>query len=70
MNILGDADFDSLVGDLLALQNHGRQGVKFVKFDPDMADTYCGSSHVIPFVSEFECPITRRYGFMLSQISL
>ena len=60
MNAVSSADFDKLTSGLPALRQHGRQGVEFIPFDAKFANEYCGSSYVIPFVSETECLVTRR----------
>ena len=60
MKSLDDSDFDRFVRDLPALRNRGRQGIDFNNFDREVADSCCGSSYVIPFVSATECLVTRR----------
>ena len=60
MKSLDDSDFNRLVRDLPALQSRRRQGIDFVNFDREVVDSCCGSSYVIPFISETECFVTRR----------
>ena len=57
---LGPADFEKFINDLPALRHNQRKGVEFIPFDPEIVDSYCGSSYVIPFVSETEFLATRR----------
>ena len=60
MKSLADAEFDRLVRDFLALQSRGDEGIDFVNFDCEVVESCCGSSYVIPFVSETECLVTMR----------
>ena len=60
MKPLDDSEFGRFVRDLPALQNLGREGIDFVSFDFEIVESCCGSSYVIPFVSETECLVTRR----------
>lgn len=60
MKSLSQTEFDHLLSEFPALRNHGRKGIEFVHFDPQIADNYCGSAYVIPFASDMECIVTRR----------
>ena len=60
MKPLNQTEFNSLISDFPDLSHHGREGIEFVHFDPEEANIYCGSSYVIPFISETECLVTRR----------
>lgn len=57
------AQFDQLISKYPVLsgeKGHLRPGVHFRRFEDELASTACGSSHVIPFVSETHCLVTRR----------
>ncbi len=57
------AHFDQLISKYPVLSGEKgqlRPGVHFRRFDEDLASTVCGSSYVIPFVSETHCLMTRR----------
>ena len=60
MRSLADAAFDKLVRDFPALQSRRGEGIDFVNFDCELVESCCGSSYVIPFVSETECLVTMR----------
>ena len=60
MKFLAEADFDRLAGDFPALQSRRGEGIDFVNFDSEIVASCCGSSYVIPFVSENECLVTMR----------
>lgn len=57
------AHFDQLISKYPVLggeKGQLRPGVHFRRFDDDLASSVCGSSYVIPFVSETHCLMTRR----------
>ena len=60
MKSLADSEFDRLVRDLPALQSRASAGIDFVNFDCEVVESRCGSSYVIPFVSETKCLVTLR----------
>ena len=55
--------FDKLISkypNLSGEQRLPRPDVVFRKFEEELASTICGSSYVIPFVSDDHCLVTRR----------
>ena len=60
MRSLADSEFDRLVRDFPALQSRASEGIDFVNFNCEIVESCCGSSYVIPFVSETECLVTLR----------
>ena len=55
--------FDELISKFPVLSGKNgqlRPGVHFRRFEDVLASTVCGSSYVIPFVSETHCLVTRR----------
>ena len=58
-----DSHFDKLISRFPVLsgqEGQVRPGVHFRRFDDDLASSVCGSSYVIPFVSDSHCLMTRR----------
>ena len=60
MKSLADSEFNRLVREFPALQSRVGEGIDFVNFDCEVVESCCGSSYVIPFVSETECLVTMR----------